>query len=103
MWFSTTGDAKIEGDSNQIEVCKMLNGHANIDHNIFVKIKTGEITGWHDITLVKGQGRLYFRKYSFSQRTVNEWNKGNFFNMATIQENVTPLHSTALAMNAVQM
>ena len=24
---------------------------------------------------VKGQNRLDFRKYSFSQRTVNEWNK----------------------------
>ena len=30
-------------------------------------------------------------------------NVGHFFNMATIQENVTPLHSTALAMNAVRM
>ena len=28
---------------------------------------------------------------------------GHFFNMATIQENVTLLHSTALAMNAVRM
>ena len=25
--------------------------------------------------IVKGQSRLYVRKYSFSQRTVNEWNK----------------------------
>ena len=25
--------------------------------------------------LVKGQSRLDFRKYSFSQRIVNEWNK----------------------------
>ena len=24
---------------------------------------------------MKGQSRLYVRKYSFSQRTVNEWNK----------------------------
>ena len=29
--------------------------------------------------------------------------QGHFFNMATIQENVTLLHSTALAMNAVRM
>ena len=38
-------------------------------------IKTGKITRGHDFTLVQGQNRLDFRKYSFSQRTVNEWNK----------------------------
>ena len=53
-----------------------MNYHANIDPNIyFFKIKTGKITRGHDFTLVKGQNRLYFRKYSFCQRTVNEWNK----------------------------
>ena len=60
---------------DQIEVFKILNGHENIDPNIFFKIKTGKITRGHDFTLVKGQNRLDFRKYSFSQRTVNEWNK----------------------------
>ena len=73
MWSNNTGDAKIEGD--QIEVFKILNGHENIDPNIFFKIKTGKITRGHDFTLVKWQNRLDFRKYSFSQRTVNEWNK----------------------------
>ena len=33
MWSSNTGDAKMEGD--QIEVFKLLNGHENIDPNIF--------------------------------------------------------------------
>ena len=37
--------------------------------------KTCKITRGHDFMLVKGQNRLDFRKYSFSQRTVNEWNK----------------------------
>ena len=60
---------------DQIEVFMILNGHENIDPNIFFKIKTGKITRGHDFTLVKGQNRLDFRKYSFSQRTVNEWNK----------------------------
>ena len=46
-----------------------------IDPNIFVKIKTCKITRGHDFTLVKGQNRLDFRNYFFSQRTVNEWNK----------------------------
>ena len=42
-----------------------------IDPNMFVKIKTGKITREHDFMLVKGQNRLDFGKYSFSQRTVN--------------------------------
>ena len=29
----------------------------------------------HEVTLVKGQCVLDFKKYSFSQRTINEWNK----------------------------
>ena len=41
----------------------------------FFKIKRGTITRGHDFTLVKWQNRLDFRKYSFSMRTVNEWNK----------------------------
>ena len=59
----------------QIDVFKILNGHENIDPNIFYKIKTGQITRGHNFTLVKGQNRLDFRKYPFSQTTVNEWNK----------------------------
>ena len=41
----------------------------------FFKIKTGKITRGHNFMLVKGQSRLDVRKYSFSQRTINEWNK----------------------------
>ena len=29
----------------------------------------------HEVTLVKERCRLDFRKYSFSRRTINEWNK----------------------------
>ena len=32
-------------------------------------------TRGHEVKLVKDQFRLDIRKYSFSQRTVNEWNK----------------------------
>ena len=72
--LTTPGTRRLRG-GGQIEVFKILNGLANIDPNIFFKIKTGKITRGHDFTLVKGQNRLDFRKYSFSQRTVNEWNK----------------------------
>ena len=64
---------RLRGD--QIEVFKILNGHENIDRNIFFSLKKDNITRGHKVTLVKDQCRLYIRKYSFSQRTINEWNK----------------------------
>ena len=32
-------------------------------------------TRGNEVTLIKDQCRLDIRKYSFSQRTINEWNK----------------------------
>ena len=59
----------------QIEAFKILNGHENIDCNILFEIKESKITRGHNFTLVKKQGRLDVRKFSFSQRTINVWNK----------------------------
>ena len=61
--LTTLETRRLRGD--QIEVFKILNGHENIDPNIFFKIMTGKITRGHDFTLVKGQNRLDFIKYSF--------------------------------------
>ena len=71
MWSNNTGDVKIEEGSNR----RFLNGHENKDPNVFFKINTDKITRWHDFTLGKGRSRLDVRKFSFSQRTVYEWNK----------------------------
>ena len=38
-------------------------------------LKKDSRTSGHEVTLVKDQCRLDIRKYSFSQRTINEWNK----------------------------
>ena len=70
MWSSNTRDEKVGGD--QYQFLKILNGHENIDPNIFFKNKTGKRTRGHDFTLVKGQSRLDVRKYYFFHRTVNE-------------------------------
>ena len=71
MWTDNTRNVKIKGD--QIEVFKILNGYENIDSNLFLfEIK---ITRGHNFTLVKKQSRLDVRKFSFSQRTINVWNK----------------------------
>ena len=54
---------------------KILNGYENIDSNIVFEIKESKITRWHSFTLVKTQRRLDVGKFSFSQRTLNVWNK----------------------------
>ena len=50
---------------------KILNGYENIDRNIFSRSRKRE--GLDD--MAKKQCRLDIRKFSFSQRTVNEWNR----------------------------
>ena len=41
----------------------------------FFEIKESKITRGHNFTLLKKQSRLYVRKFSFSQKTINVWNK----------------------------
>ena len=72
--LTTLETRRLRGD--QIEVFKILNGYENIDSNIFfLEIKQLKITRGHNFTLVKKQSRLDVRKFSFSQRTINVWNK----------------------------
>ena len=47
----------------------------NIDRNMFFSLKKDSRTRGHEVKLVKDQCRLDIRKHSFSQRTINEWNK----------------------------
>ena len=60
---------------DQIEVFIILNGYENIDRNIVFTVKEERRTRGQGVTLAKMQCRLDIRKYSFSQRTVNEWNR----------------------------
>ena len=69
----TLDTRRLRGD--QIEVFKILNGYENIDRNIFFTIKEERRTRGHGVILAKEQCRLDIRKISFSQRTVNEWNR----------------------------
>ena len=41
----------------------------------FFEIKESIITRGHNFTLVKKQSRLDIRKFPFSQKTINIWNK----------------------------
>ena len=71
--LTTLETRRLRGD--QIEVFKILNGYENIDRNIFFSVKEERRTRGHGVTLAKKQCRLDIRKFSFSQRTVNEWNR----------------------------
>ena len=42
---------------------------------MFFSLKKDSRTRGHQVKLVKDQCGLDIRKYSFSQRTINEWNK----------------------------
>ena len=71
--LTTLETRRLRGD--QIEVFKILNGYENIDRNMFFLPKKDSRTRGHEVKLVKDQCRLDIRKHSFSQRTINEWNK----------------------------
>ena len=45
-----------------------MHGYEGLDKNIFLRLKTGNKVRGHNCA-------LDIRKYAFSQRTVNEWNK----------------------------
>ena len=60
---------------DQIEVFKILNGYENFDRTIFLSVKEERRTRGHGVTLAKKQCRLNIRKFSFSQRTIKEWNR----------------------------
>ena len=71
--LTTLETRRLRGD--QIEVFKIVNGYEDVDRNMFFKLKEGSRTRGHKAALVKEQCRLGMRKYSFSQRVINEWNK----------------------------
>ena len=73
LFNSGRSNRRLRGD--QIEVFKILNGYENIDRNIFFTVKEERRTRGHGVTLAKKQCRLDSGKFSFSLRTVNEWNR----------------------------
>ena len=70
-----TRDQETKKTPKLIEVFKIVNGYEDVDRNMFFKLKEGSRTRGHKAALVKEQCRLDMRKYSFSQRVINEWNK----------------------------
>ena len=75
--LTTLDVRRFRGD--QIEVFKILNGYENIDRHIIFALKKDSKTIGHEGTIAKDQCRLDIRKYSFLQRTINEWT--NYLNI----------------------
>ena len=63
----------LRGD--MIETYKILTGKSGIRHNGLFEIDKSERNRGHHLKLKKPQCRLDIRKYSFSHRVVDEWNK----------------------------
>ena len=65
---------------------KIVNDYEDINRNMFFKLKEGSKTRGHKAALVKEQCRLDLRKYSFSHRVTNEWNKlsNDFVNASSV-------------------
>ena len=70
--LTTLETRRLRGD--QIEVLRILNGYENIDR-IFFSVMEERRTRGHGVTLAKKHCRLDIRKFTFSQRIVNEWNR----------------------------
>ena len=70
--LTTLETRRLRGD--HIEVFKIFNGY-EILIEMFFSLKKDSRTRGHEVKLVKDQCRLEIRKYSFVQRTINEWNK----------------------------
>ena len=71
--LTTLETRRLRGD--QIEVFRIVNGYEDIDRNMFYQLKESSRSRGHKAALVNEQCRLDMRKYSFSQRVINEWNK----------------------------
>ena len=71
--LTTLETRRLRGD--QVEVFKIVNCYEDVDRSMFFKLKEGSRTRGHKAGLVKEQCSLAMRKYSFSQRVINDWNK----------------------------
>ena len=71
--LTTLETRRLKGD--KVEVFKVVNGYEDVDRNVFFKLKEGSRTRGRKAPLFKEQCRLDMRKYSFSERVINEWNK----------------------------
>ena len=71
--LTTLETRRVRGD--QIEVFKITHGIEGLDSGMLFKYRTDNGTRGHSWALAKERCKLDIRKYAFSQRTINEWNR----------------------------
>ena len=71
--LTTLEDRRDRGDL--IEAFKILKGLNKVDYKQFFTLDSNSRTRGNKYKLVKSRSRLDIRKYFFSQRVVNSWNK----------------------------
>ncbi len=69
--LTTLETRRIRGD--MLEVFKIVKGLEGLNASDFFEFSTSTTRG-HTLKLFKQRSRLDVRKYSFSQRVINEWN-----------------------------
>ena len=58
-----------------IETFKILNGLSGVDANTLFEIRVNSRTRGHSLKLAKNRCNSDLRKYFFSERVINRWNK----------------------------
>lgn len=71
--LTTLQKRRLRGDL--IETFKLIRGFENLDCRTFFNLSNSNRTRGHRYKLVKNRSRLDIRKYFFSQRIVDTWNK----------------------------
>ena len=72
LGLTTLETRRLRGDL--IEVFKIMKGFEDISWNKLFRMSSSKQLRGHSLKLYKPSLRLDVRKYSFSQRVINEWN-----------------------------
>ena len=82
--LTTLETRRVRGD--QIEVFKITHGIEGLDSGMLFKSRTDNGPRGHSWASAKERCKLDIKKYVFSQRTINEWNRlpGEYVNATSV-------------------
>ena len=73
LGLTTLETRRLRGD--MLETYKIITGKENLNKDIFFKLDSSSVTRGHNLKLFKPRDKLNIRKFSFSHRVVDNWNK----------------------------
>ena len=91
LGLTTLETRRLRGD--MLETFKIVTGKENLNRDIFFKLDNNSTTRGHNLKLIKPRNRLNIRKFSFSHRVIDEWNRlpGEVVNSVSLNEFKTRL------------